>query len=290
MFKFFPDSLQAFNPISILWSPFCLKLRWRHNGHGGVSNHRPHHCLLDRLFGCRSKNTSKLRVPGLCVGNSPGNSPHKWPVTRKMFPFDDVTMFRYLPCRCNVTIMVNVIIVARLKEPRDHNVGILENKSTLLTISRLWRNCGPSSYRFNFLLYWYAPWVFFCEVVNVLSCSPSMFENTENKQLGWRIRHSHLAATLFHSLVPWWRPRRIRPQITRLSQLENSAMGTWPIYKNYIIPDWFEKWRDMNSDTGVNCVVPQNYDVCPLLMMQKTCSINYGHLADLQNNTSYNWS
>ena len=28
-------------------------------------------------------------------------------------------------------------------------------------------------------------------------------------------------------------PRRIRPQRTRFSQLENSAMGTWPIYKNY---------------------------------------------------------
>ena len=38
------------------------------------------------------KETSKLRVTGLCVGNSPGplNSPHKGPVTRKMFPFDDV--------------------------------------------------------------------------------------------------------------------------------------------------------------------------------------------------------
>ena len=34
-------------------------------------------------------------------------------------------------------------------------------------------------------------------------------------------------------------------QVTRLSQLENSAMGTWPIYKNSIIPDWFEKWRDI---------------------------------------------
>ena len=67
---------------------------------------------------------------------------------------------------------------------------------------------------------------YFFEVVNVLSCSPFMFENSENKQLDWRIRHSHLAPTLFHSLVPRWRPRRIRPQITRLSQLENSAMGT----------------------------------------------------------------
>ena len=63
-------------------------LRWRHNGHDGVSNHQPRHCLLNRLFGCRSKKTSKLRVTGLCAGNSP----HKWPVTRKMFPFDDVIM------------------------------------------------------------------------------------------------------------------------------------------------------------------------------------------------------
>ena len=65
------------------------------------------------------------------------------------------------------------------------------------------------------------------------------------RPLEWRIRHSHLASTLCHSLVFWWRPRRIRPQITRLSQLENFAMGTWPIYKNSIISDWFEKWRDI---------------------------------------------
>ena len=59
-----------------------------------ASNHQPHHCLLNRLFRRRSKTTSKLRVTGLCVGNSPGpvNFPHKWPVTRKMFPFDDVIM------------------------------------------------------------------------------------------------------------------------------------------------------------------------------------------------------
>ena len=47
-------------------------LLWRHNGLDGVSNHQPCHCLLSRLFGCRSKKTSKLRVTGLCAGNSPG--------------------------------------------------------------------------------------------------------------------------------------------------------------------------------------------------------------------------
>ena len=49
-----------------------VSLQWRHTGHGGVSNHQPHHCLLNRLFGCRSKKTSKLRVTGLCAGTSPG--------------------------------------------------------------------------------------------------------------------------------------------------------------------------------------------------------------------------
>ena len=89
------------SPIHI-WYTFTIfilgqlssTLHWRHNDHDGVSNHQPHGCLLDRLFRRRSKKISKLRVTGLCVGNSPGlvNSPHKGPVTRKMFPFDDVIM------------------------------------------------------------------------------------------------------------------------------------------------------------------------------------------------------
>ena len=69
-------------------------LHWRHNDHDDVSNHQPHGCLLNCLFRHRSKKTSKLCITGLCAGNSPGpvNSPHKGPVERKMFPFDDVIM------------------------------------------------------------------------------------------------------------------------------------------------------------------------------------------------------
>ena len=48
-----------------------ISLQWPHDGHDGVSNHKPCDCLLNRLFGLRSKETSKLRVTGLCVGNSP---------------------------------------------------------------------------------------------------------------------------------------------------------------------------------------------------------------------------
>ena len=40
-----------------------IALGWRDNG--------PHNCLLNRLSRRRSKKTSKLRVTGLCEGNSP---------------------------------------------------------------------------------------------------------------------------------------------------------------------------------------------------------------------------
>ena len=68
-------------------------LQWRHNGRDGISNHRSHHCLLNRLFTHRSKKITKLRVTGLCIRGIhrwPLNSPHKWPVAWKTSPFDDV--------------------------------------------------------------------------------------------------------------------------------------------------------------------------------------------------------
>ena len=49
-----------------------ISLRWRHDGRDCVSNHQSRDCLLNRLFGRRSKKASKLRVTGLCAGNSPG--------------------------------------------------------------------------------------------------------------------------------------------------------------------------------------------------------------------------
>ena len=48
-----------------------IPLQWRHNGRDGVSNHQPNDCLLNRLFRRISKKTSKLRVTGICAGNSP---------------------------------------------------------------------------------------------------------------------------------------------------------------------------------------------------------------------------
>ena len=56
-----------------------LPLQCRHNKRDGVSNPRRLNCLFNRLFGRRSKKTSKLRVFGLCERNSPvgGDFPAK---------------------------------------------------------------------------------------------------------------------------------------------------------------------------------------------------------------------
>ena len=62
------QKLSTFAVVTLVSSgfpSFCYKaLQWRHNGHDSVSNHR--------LFRRRSKETSKLRVTGLCAGNLPG--------------------------------------------------------------------------------------------------------------------------------------------------------------------------------------------------------------------------
>ena len=75
-------------------------LQWRHNERHAVSNNQCLDCLLRRLFRRKSQKTSKLSVTGLCEGIHPWlvNSPHKGPVTRKMFPFDDVILI------CGVTV------------------------------------------------------------------------------------------------------------------------------------------------------------------------------------------
>ena len=46
-------------------------LQWRLIERDSVSNHQPRDCLFNWLFSRRSKKTSKLRVTGLCAGNSP---------------------------------------------------------------------------------------------------------------------------------------------------------------------------------------------------------------------------
>ena len=123
-------------------------LRWRHNG-------RDSDCLLNGLFMRRSKKTWKLRVTGLCAGNSPGTgeSPHKWPVTRKMFPFDDVIM----ECYGNFEYHICVTFI-KSWPPYQYKNGLSRNVDF------------HNNYNGNHFtdetacLYWNSPWFFFIQL------------------------------------------------------------------------------------------------------------------------------
>ena len=70
-FFYFLREYPAWQGLTLAMSSLDYSLQWRHNGRDSVSHHQPHDCLLNRLFRRRSKKTSKLRVTGLCAGNSP---------------------------------------------------------------------------------------------------------------------------------------------------------------------------------------------------------------------------
>ena len=92
--KSYYDTLSC-NPQAITYAWIISKpLQRRRNEIDSVSNDQPHDCLLNRLFRRRSRkhqsSASLAFVRG--IPRWPVNSPYKGTVTRKMFPFDDVTM------------------------------------------------------------------------------------------------------------------------------------------------------------------------------------------------------
>ena len=93
------------------WKNYRPHRWWRHNEGDGFSNHRRLDCLLSRLFRCRSKKTSKLRVIGLCEENPPvtGGFPSHRAVTRKIFPFDDVIMGLVQDCRISRALTMEIL-------------------------------------------------------------------------------------------------------------------------------------------------------------------------------------
>ena len=87
-----------------------------------VSNHRCLDCLINALFRRRSKKTV--------------DSPHKGPVTRKMFSFDDVIMVRMpqTPMRQPWRIWVNV----SYESAKSDDITTKENKMKQTRVHILW--------------------------------------------------------------------------------------------------------------------------------------------------------
>ena len=103
-------------------------LQWRHNERDSVSNHQPHDCLLNRLFRRISKKTPKLRVTGLCAGNSPltGEFLVQRGSNAEKFLFDDVIMPRViLALPLSSLLALEVVITTNTSASSDNKVGVV---------------------------------------------------------------------------------------------------------------------------------------------------------------------
>ena len=99
--------------VSVLWNGVVVLQSFGWNCDGSVVNH-----YNDVIMGPTASQITSLTIvystvylgadqrkhqsPALLafvrgIHRGPENSPHKWPVTRKMFPFDDVIMCNYSP-------------------------------------------------------------------------------------------------------------------------------------------------------------------------------------------------
>ena len=110
--RFWNFDYELINP---LWNGSRIEpLLWRHNERDSVSNHQPQDCLLNRLFRCRSKKTSKLRVTGLCEGNSPvtGEFPAQRASNAENVSIDDVIMQCIQVTIWNVTLVRTPVFVS----------------------------------------------------------------------------------------------------------------------------------------------------------------------------------
>ena len=124
-----------------------ITLQWRHNERDGVSNHQPYDCLLSRLY--RPKKISKLRVTGLCEGNSSVTS--EYPLNVLIYPCIDPshksdkyrTMHRFVTEMCtHVHISVTEWCIVAYRTGALWNWSIIDHVRYLGRPVTLHKGCG----------------------------------------------------------------------------------------------------------------------------------------------------
>ena len=99
------------NPQQHDYSVTPWTLQWRYHECDGVSNHLRFDCLLDRFSIADQRRHQRSSALAFVRGIQrwPVDSPHKGPVTRKLFSFDDVIMDNMSRRDC-VTLSQNGIV------------------------------------------------------------------------------------------------------------------------------------------------------------------------------------
>ena len=110
-----------------IWRIWYISLLWRHNERDSVSNHQPHDCLPNPDQRKHKSSASLAFLRG--IHRWPVNSPHKGPVTRKMFPFDDVIIFCVPWCSCWFHGNIKRQQAEELLQPREDGMFLVREST-----------------------------------------------------------------------------------------------------------------------------------------------------------------
>ena len=104
---------------------------------------------------------------------------------------------------------------------------LILGSSKITTVSRLWRYCGPSNCRFNFLLYWYATWVFFlgrqCAIVFPIYVRKYRKYTIDR----WIVVYTVCASSVISPLRQW------------LDSYPKTSLKMWHTFKHFIHMQYF---------------------------------------------------
>ena len=107
-----------------------------------MRNRSIQHCLLNRLFECRSKKTSKLRVTGLCAGNSSGTG--EFPARRASNAKNVSIWWRhhdFVPYRSDNIVIMHIL--RRILVNHCSTCRYIYDKSNLWSINQLFLYYAP---------------------------------------------------------------------------------------------------------------------------------------------------
>ena len=134
--------------------------QWRHNGRASVSKH--HTIVYSSVYSGadqRKHQSSASLTFVLGIHRGPVNSPHKWPVTRKMFPFDDVIMYFLTLVKYTYDLSVNSLL--KRTAIQITNYGIKSFKIYGVRI----RNLFPAWYKMGCLSIHIKTWLKWISVI-----------------------------------------------------------------------------------------------------------------------------
>ena len=153
-----------------------VSLQWRHNVRDGVSNHQPHDCLINQRK--HQSSASLAFVRGLHWW--PLNSPHKGPVTRKMFPFDDVIM-EWANCvtRTGLLLLVPDSNKKYLKSVLGKALQFVIGFNTAMIVYLLEFSVLRTFHTHHFEKQFRTTWIKVSSFENIIPCNCTLVTNTK---------------------------------------------------------------------------------------------------------------